>query len=316
MAPSLEEKKNLDQLMQDGVLPKDFSSTYKEPKLINMFEPSEVAVITPCAFDNQVNLLSEAYHLVYGGSTNLLGSSNLIDIETPTKNTVLHIAARYGKDDIVNLVIERASKLLFKFNKNNDSALHVAARGGHFSTVKTLLACYTNIERCDIKMAWLEYTNSSNDLEDYDEVLNMEDLLCFVNKENAQGNTMLHEAMLYRDIKRIGGDKIFKVCELYKIEDRFGNSLSDCCYGFALDIANLAKKSVIYLAVENGDKDAVKLILENCPKNDAKPEGLSPVVEAIMKHNHGTLIIILLFNHLNHKTISCKLSLLCLQDYI
>jgi len=104
----------------------------------------------------------------------------------------------------------------------------------------------------------------------------MEDLLCFVNKENVEGNTMLHEAMLCRDIKRIGGKKIFKVCELYKTADRFGNSLSDCCYEFALDIANLAKKSVIYLAVENKDKDAVKLILENCPKNDAKPEGLSP----------------------------------------
>ncbi|MCI26734.1 ankyrin repeat protein, partial [Trifolium medium] len=57
------------------------------------------------------------------------------------------------------------------------------------------------------------------------------------------------------------------------------------------DIVNHAKKSVLYIAVENGDKDAVKLILEKSPKNDAipkndaKPEGLSPVVAAIMNLN-------------------------------
>ncbi|AES99856.2 putative ankyrin repeat-containing domain, PGG domain, protein accelerated cell death 6 [Medicago truncatula] len=255
-------------------------------------EPSEVTEIIPWEVDNQVNLLSEAYHLVYGGSTNLLGSSNLLEIETPTKNTVLHIAASYGNNDIVNLVIEHSPKLLFTFNKNNDSPLHVAARGGHISTVKTLLASYTNIERRDIKMAWLEYsTNSRNDLEDYDEVLNMEDLLCFVNKENAQGNTMLHEAMLRG--KSNGGHEIFNVCELYKTEDWLKNSLASCCYEFALEMVNYAKKSVLYLAVENGDEDAVKLILENCPKNDAKPKGLSPIVAAIMKQNQEILSIIL-----------------------
>ncbi|MCI37442.1 ankyrin repeat protein, partial [Trifolium medium] len=52
-------------------------------------------------------------------------------------------------------------------------------------------------------------------------------------------------------------------------------------------IVNHAKKSVLYIAVENGYKDVVKLILENSPKNDAKPEGLSPLVAAIMKHNQG-----------------------------
>ncbi|MCI20883.1 serine/threonine protein phosphatase 6 regulatory ankyrin repeat subunit C, partial [Trifolium medium] len=44
-----------------------------------------------------------------------------------------------------------------------------------------------------------------------------------------------------------------------------------------------------YLAVENGHEGAVKLILEKCPKNDDKPKGLSPVVEAIMKRNQGYL---------------------------
>ena len=88
-------------------------------------------------------------------------------------------------------------------------------------------------------------------------------MLKFVKEENDQGNTML-----CRDMKRIGGDMIFKV---------FGNLLGNC-YEYGLDIVNKEKKTVLYLAVENGHKDAVKIILENCPNNVAKPKGLSPVV--------------------------------------
>jgi ankyrin repeat protein len=255
-------------------------------------EPSEVTgiILECCKIDNQVNLLSEAYHLAYGGPKNLFYDSNdLTEIKTPMKNTVLHIAALHGNSDIVTLIVEYAPKLLFKFNKNNDSVLHVAARGGHISTVKKLLESYSNFERHDIATAWLEYTRYEvENLEDYDGELNMEDLLNFVKKENIQGNTMLHEAMLCGEKKSIDRDNnIFKICEVYDTNDRFGKSLSTCCYEYALDIVNHAKKSVLYIAVENGDKDSVKLILEKSPKNDAKPKGLSPVVAAIMKHNQG-----------------------------
>ncbi|KAI5433753.1 hypothetical protein KIW84_020859 [Lathyrus oleraceus] len=103
----------------------------KEPEL--EAQPSEVTDVIKncCEFDNQINLISEAYHLVYGGPKNLLDEScNLTEIETPMENSVLHIAAWNGNDDIVALLIERAPKLLFKSNKNNDSVLHVAARNG------------------------------------------------------------------------------------------------------------------------------------------------------------------------------------------
>ncbi|XP_039686892.1 protein ACCELERATED CELL DEATH 6 [Medicago truncatula] len=211
------------------------------------------------------------------------------EIETPMENTVLHIAAWYGNNEIVNLVIERVPKLLFKFNKNNDSAFHVAANGGHISTVEKLLANYVNIERHDIKMAWLEYTKKNkDDQEDYDEKSNMEDLLNFVKEKNVRGNTMLHEAML-SDKSNMSRGMIFKVCELYKTEDLSGYSLANSCYEFALDIINHAKESVLFLAVVKGDKDAVELILKNCPQN-VKPEGLSPVGAAILmqKHNNAS----------------------------
>ncbi|XP_045831986.1 protein ACCELERATED CELL DEATH 6-like [Trifolium pratense] len=270
-------------LAQDIALPRNVPSSDKEPE--HEIEHSEVTEIIPkcCEFDNQINLLSEAYHLVYGGPINLLyDSTDLTEIKTPMNNTVLHIAALHGNDEIVTLIIEHAPKLLFKFNKNNDSVLHVAARGGHISTVQKLLATYANFERHDIKMAWLEYTKNVDDLEDYDGMSNM---LEFVRKENAQGNTMLHEAMLCGN-KYIGRDMILEVCELHKTKDK-------CCYEYALDIVNDEKQSVLYLAVENEDEGAVKLILEKCPENDDKPEGLSPVVAAIMKRNQEMLRIIL-----------------------
>ncbi|XP_045831960.1 protein ACCELERATED CELL DEATH 6-like [Trifolium pratense] len=297
MAPKPEKKIFFGAPLQDEDLSRNVPSNDKEEPELEI-EPSEVTEIIPkcCEFDNQIKLLSEAYHLVYGGPTNLLNdSSNLTEIKTPMNNTVLHIASLYGNDEIVTLIIEHSPKLLFKFNKNNDSVLHVAARGGHISTVKILLASYANFKKTAIATAWLEYTGyEDDDLEDYDAISNMEDLLNFVTKENNQGNTMLHEAMLCGDKKSIDRDNnIFKICEIYNSNDRFGKSLSKCCYEYALDIVNHAKKSVLYIAVENGYKDVVKLILEKSPKNDAKPEGLSPLVASIMKHNQEMLSMIL-----------------------
>ncbi|GAU14421.1 hypothetical protein TSUD_249610 [Trifolium subterraneum] len=52
-------------------------------------------------------------------------------------------------------------------------------------------------------------------------------------------------------------------------------------------------KSVLYIAVENEDKDAIKQILEKCSNKYAKPRGLSPVFAAIMKRNKEMLSMIL-----------------------
>ncbi|CAL5190284.1 unnamed protein product [Lathyrus oleraceus] len=268
----------------------------KEPEL--EAQPSEVTDVIKncCKFDNQINLISEAYHLVYGGPKNLLDEScNLTEIETPMQNSVLHIAAWNGNDEIVTLLIERAPKLLFKLNKNNDSVLHVAARNGRISTIKKLLEGYINFQRHDIKRAWFKYNkwdSDSDDYNDYGDKSNMKDLLNFVKLKNDQGNTMFHEAMLCHK-RNIDGDTIFKVCEQYKLEDLSVKSLSNSCYDYAIDIVNHEKKTVLYVAVENGNKDVVEVILKKCHKNDDRPMGLSPFIAAIMMHNQEMLRIII-----------------------
>ncbi|CAK8538473.1 unnamed protein product [Lathyrus sativus] len=256
------------QPLQDEALSKKMISKEKESE-VETEDYEVIDVIEKCCeFDNQINLISEAYHLACGGPMNLLDEfSNLIEIETPMKNSVLHIAAWNGNDDIVSLLIERAPKLLFKFNKNRDSVLHVAARNGHISTIKKLLKAYGDKS-------------------------NTKDLLNFVKLENDQGNTMFHEAMLChkRNIDRI---TIFNVCEQYKTEDLSEKSLSNTCYDYAVDIVNHEKKTVLYLAVENGNKDEVHVILENCRKTHDMPVGLSPLIAALLMHNQEMLRIII-----------------------
>ncbi|CAK8538475.1 unnamed protein product [Lathyrus sativus] len=295
--PGPEKKLFLTQALQDETSTAEkMISKEKEPELET--EPSEVTDVikTCCEFHDQINLISEAYHLVYGGPKNLLNeSSNLIEIETPMKNSVMHIAAWNGNDDIVALLIERAPKLLFNLNENKDSVLHVAARNGRISTIEKLLDGYINFQRHEIKRAWFEYhkwDGDSEDYKDYGAKSNMKDLLNFVKLENDQGNTMFHEAMLCHK-RNIVGDTIFKVCEKYKIEDLSVKSLSNSCYDYAINIVNHEKKTVLFLAVENGNKDVVEAILQKCQKNDDRPKGLSPLIAAIMMHNQEMLRIII-----------------------
>ncbi|XP_019188650.1 PREDICTED: protein ACCELERATED CELL DEATH 6-like [Ipomoea nil] len=60
---------------------------------------------------------------------------------TPKGNTVLHIAALYGHLHFVQKILEKHSSLLCVPNKENETALHIAAREGHSGVVSTLINC-------------------------------------------------------------------------------------------------------------------------------------------------------------------------------
>ncbi|XP_058743217.1 ankyrin repeat-containing protein ITN1-like [Vicia villosa] len=267
------------------------NSSEKDPELET--EPSEVDRIVAkcCEFDNQINLISEAYHLVYGGPKNLLDEfSNLTQIKTPMGNTVLHLAAWSGNDDIVTLLIDRDPRLLFIVNNNLDNVLHVAARAGNTSIIKKLLNGYFSFLKLKRDMGhgefWKIYREKYYVSGEYDPRY-ITRLSYFFTRGNNQGNSMLHEAML-GDKSKIDGNMIFKVCEECEIED-----WEDSCYTYAIYYDNDAQKTVLYLAVENGNKDAVNLILEKCRKDDICISGLSPLVAAIMMHKPEIFKIIL-----------------------
>ncbi|XP_075669934.1 protein ACCELERATED CELL DEATH 6-like [Castanea sativa] len=96
-------------------------------------------------------------------------------------NSVLHLAAISGKVQIARriLAIDAQPSLLYKKNRKGDTALHIAARLGHFNMTKQLITC-ANDREVEAKM----------------ELLRM---------ENLEKNTALHEAIKndYYDIMQL-----------------------------------------------------------------------------------------------------------------
>ncbi|KAL8155106.1 hypothetical protein AgCh_000482 [Apium graveolens] len=58
---------------------------------------------------------------------------------TPTNQTVLHLACQYGSIKCVTEILSVHDSLLFKINSRGETALHLAAKQGHFVVVKALI---------------------------------------------------------------------------------------------------------------------------------------------------------------------------------
>ncbi|RVW12466.1 hypothetical protein VitviT2T_007367 [Vitis vinifera] len=59
---------------------------------------------------------------------------------TPKSNTILHIAAQFGRLDCVEWIIQLTSfSSLLKINLKGDTPLHLAAREGHLTVVQALI---------------------------------------------------------------------------------------------------------------------------------------------------------------------------------
>ena len=61
--------------------------------------------------------------------------------ETSIENTVLHIAAKYGTNDVAQQIIEKYPSLLYKKNQKGNTPLHIAASLGDCDMTQFLLDC-------------------------------------------------------------------------------------------------------------------------------------------------------------------------------
>ncbi|KAK4270595.1 hypothetical protein QN277_019383 [Acacia crassicarpa] len=200
---------------------------------------------------------------------------------TPLGNTVLHLAAAYGNNAMVEKVAEQAPHLFTVTNHNYDTALHAAARKGHDSTIHFLFN------------SWLPSVRRETDGHHEDQpTLQMMLLVSLTLLRNKQGNTFFHEAFM---VNAHNGAQIFKA-----FQDSFMKVSSDLEADFKKIVNHLAVfalnkegKSLLYLAIEAGSNHVVDQLLDICIQYDFKPQGKSPFIPALTNRNMGMLQTIL-----------------------
>ncbi|KAM7514839.1 hypothetical protein LguiA_004422 [Lonicera macranthoides] len=169
---------------------------------------------------------------------------------TPNMNTVLHVASRFGQMEYVNEILKNCPSLLTMANIKGDTALHIAARGGHSVIARSLI---------EHARAQFGGEIENGDFKSVEE---------FTRMRNEDGDTALHEAVRCRDIE---------IVKLLTNED------PDFSHP-----PNLADETPLYLAAEMGLDGFVYEILKNCAKPSyTGPFGRTALHAAILANSEG-----------------------------
>lgn len=164
--------------------------------------------------------------------------SNIFRQLTHTEqDTFLHVAVSYGHYDLTTYIAYNFSQLLTCRNHQGDSALHLATRVGDYHVVEILLRVGKVLEKNqnkkhDLLTSYRLKTHGKN------QVLKREEETLVINDD---GNTALHESMLYDHNKYL----VFLLIE----------SNVEAAY-----YVNKQGKSPLYLAVESGNLEYVEKI--------------------------------------------------------
>ncbi|CAL5416341.1 unnamed protein product [Camellia sinensis] len=146
---------------------------------------------------------------------------------TSNENTVLHVAAQFGNQKYVKIILEKgaSSSLLRCLNIDGETPLHIAAREGHLDIVKALIECAKRLDHEEVESGGGA----------------AKEMLRAQNKDN---DTALHMAVRNRHSG---------VVELLTKEDpEFTHP------------PNNAEETPLYLAAERQYNDVVSMILTNC----------------------------------------------------
>ncbi|KAK7243727.1 hypothetical protein RIF29_38537 [Crotalaria pallida] len=186
---------------------------------------------------DNLRLLKDAYLSIKGDvsahNKGLYENNVIFTLKSPTGNTVLHIAAKYGNDGWVKKIIERAPHLLSAQNDNNDTAAHFAAKAGHISILKMLLIAHLHKE---------------------DVVKVKEDVVKVLFVKNNQGNTFFHDGLYNGHL----GVMSLSISE----ESYFMESV----YRIAMIQTNKKNESVLYLLIQAGNEGIIGLAFDELNK--------------------------------------------------
>ena len=194
---------------------------------------------------------STLYTAAVSGDIGVLvqNKDKLADEVTPKNNTVLHLVSHFGKTECVPDIISMVPSLIYRVNSNDESALHVATRKGHYGVVMELIRCAVSFE-----------SGVESGVGSVKEMLRM---------RNKHGDTALYDAVRY---------KHRNVVEALTREDpEFSHP------------ANNVGETPLYIAAERGYDDLVDVILKTCTSPTyGGPSGRTALHAAIFSDNEGT----------------------------
>ncbi|XP_054809723.1 uncharacterized protein LOC129311423 isoform X2 [Prosopis cineraria] len=142
-------------------------------------------------------------------------------------NTVLHMAANHGKEEILELLATHVPQLMTMRNNKGDTALHIVARNGYIFSISILVNCYKK---------------------HFENKLKKENEEALWRMRNEDGNTALHEAVM------ANSSTVEAMVGLLFEEDK------NVAY-----FQNKEGKSPLYLAINQNRNDEVARLLLQAP---------------------------------------------------
>ncbi|KAJ0018561.1 hypothetical protein Pint_11789 [Pistacia integerrima] len=259
---------------------KNFASLWKGKTQINPPEAPtldpEIGLILPTAveypltevYKKQVKLYEAAKADDVGSIRNFffqsdktaeeLASSFLYET-VDSSNTLLHVAASFDSEKTVGFIAhcQIGLPILDRKNSKGDTALHVAAKAGHLSTVRALICpVSTSKDDCNSPLSFRPRTSE----DDYDRSF-------FLGLTNEDGSTALQEALI--NVHKSVAEALIK---------------ADPQVSFNL---NNESKTPLCLAAEAGSLICLKSMLESTEavNPEEKLKGKSPIHAAILSAN-------------------------------
>ncbi|KAH6795987.1 hypothetical protein C2S51_036973 [Perilla frutescens var. frutescens] len=180
---------------------------------------------------------------------------------SPIGNRFIHVAAKHGKENVVNFIAAREPYMVLSKNFNGETALHLAARSGQVSIVEALVRVHQGL--------LLPYRDENN----------------LLRAKNKSGNTALHEALLNVLESKRGKGALHEA--LLKSWIRIAEYLIQNDHEISY-YQNKDEESALYLAAKASLKECVSLILQSSTDQERVNELFkkkSPIEAAIQgKH--------------------------------
>ncbi|KAK1371766.1 PGG domain-containing protein [Heracleum sosnowskyi] len=248
---------SLPQIMRVNVDPSNTNVGTQQTMYIELWEAAKNGDV-----ENFLKCLEE-----FTEEKNIPLTTILSQLTFPQKDTFLHVAASFGHEDFSGFIADHFRDLITCKNLKGDSALHLAARGGHLGVVKVISNCQKSL-----------YSDFNRDdgllLTDEERMKLLEKGLEERVAENDEGSTPLHEALLNDHMEIV--DYLIK-----------GNV--EAAYH-----VNKEGKSPLYMAVEAGNTDLVKYILNGRSEymhllDEQLTRGKSLLHAAVMTRNIAVL---------------------------